>query len=324
MKRATRFHFYISSNCSCWHIWLWRWIGNSEETRDTYFLMQMAWVWTWGWRLIGNLVQSQNASQFGNGERYLANGMGRADWPCRRPLRVDLEVPQARANQQGPGHHRDRQDPEALSHPGRTKIFAITLFWKLKTGRTEGRWKDKKGKLQKYLQVLLSLQQGLGDPEGQVDQTGQLDRQHQQDLSHRESPVSARKRERRWVKNERQRMYSGETDTACRTISSAIKTCTKQDSADLHCKNINTHIHTYTQTPFKRKPEATHSSRWLLSSKKAALLLESCQHYLLSGSWRPGDPLSSEQLIPAAENAFLNERGCCCATILRNRNSVFT
>lgn len=44
--------------------------------------------------------------------------------------------------------------------------------------------------------MLPSLQQDLGDPEGQAYQTGQLDQLHQQDLSHQENPVSVRKTER--------------------------------------------------------------------------------------------------------------------------------
>lgn len=151
------------------------------------------------------------------------------DWPCHHPLRVDLEVQQARADQQDPGHRHDQQDLEALSHPRRTKTFVLIIFWKLKTVQLKVKGKERKNYLgdiqilcwplyerEKYLQGLPSLQQDLGDPEGQVFQTGQLDQLDQQHLSHQENPVSARKRERWLVKNTKQKpcfVYSGEKDT---------------------------------------------------------------------------------------------------------------
>lgn len=65
-------------------------------------------------------------------------------------------------------------------------------FENIKT-RGEGQRRGRKKKLyvrnKKHLQVLPSLQQDLGDPEGQVYRTGQLDQLDQQDLSHQESPV---------------------------------------------------------------------------------------------------------------------------------------
>lgn len=54
-------------------------------------------------------------------------------WPCHRPLRVDLEVQQDRADQQDPGHHHDQQDLEALSRPRRTRTLVLIIYWKLET-----------------------------------------------------------------------------------------------------------------------------------------------------------------------------------------------
>lgn len=56
---------------------------------------------------------------------------------------------------------------------------------KVKRRKKRNLCRDKK----KYLQVLPSHQQDLGDPEGQVYQTNQLDQLDQQHLSHQENPV---------------------------------------------------------------------------------------------------------------------------------------
>lgn len=178
------------------------------------FLMQMAWVWTWGWRLIRNLVQSQNVSQFGNVQGLVTGSTGWDGWwwVWLTDLVTILSGWTLRSSR--PGQTNRTLDAVTTSRTLRPfltledKDICFNYILKTKNGALYER--------KKYLQGLPSLQRDLGDPEGQVYQTGQLDQLDQQHLSHQENPVSARKRERWLGKNKKQKpcfVYSGEKDT---------------------------------------------------------------------------------------------------------------
>lgn len=120
------------------------------------FSMQMAWVWTWGWRLIGNLVQSQNVSQFGNVQGVVTGptGWDRWWWVWLTDLVTILSGWALRSS-------RPRQTNRTLDTVTTSRtlrpfltleeqrhLFYILFIYILKTNSTtEGQMKEKKEKL---------------------------------------------------------------------------------------------------------------------------------------------------------------------------------